>query len=269
MSYPKQFVVALKSFPEAVKVLFTTHLWVTFFVPLALSVGLYFGGEVLMDEFKKLDPSKIDEENGGEYLLVGLHALLIYASKFMDKFMVLTLLTPMLTPLSSWTEKAICGNTYPLVLKLYIEDIIRAWKIVGRTILLQMMWMAGIYTITFIYGLPDWVNQALYFAVATYFYGFYMMDYANERRRLSVRESVLFTRKHAVAAVVLGAMYAGLFRIPYAGVVISPIVSVVAGTITVHWLVDLTKNPHAKRPGDGETLEETDSEGPELIVEVE
>ena len=267
MRFPKQFLTALKSFPEAVKVLFTTHLWVTFLVPLALSIGLYFGGEVLMDEFKKLDPSKIDEENGGEYLLVGFHALLIYASKFMDKYMVLTLLTPMLTPLSSWTEKAITGNKYPFIFSHYVEDIIRAWKIVGRTILLQMVWMVGIYTITFIYGLPNWVNEAIYFAVATYFYGFYMMDYANERRRLSVRESVLFTRKHAAAAVVLGAVYAGLFRIPYAGVVIAPIVSVVAGTITVHWMVDLTKNPHALRPG--EENEEREPEGPAVEVEVE
>ena len=130
MRFPQQFFTALKSFPEAVKVLFTTHLWVTFLVPLALSIGLYFGGEVLMDEFKKLDPSKIDEENGGEYLLVGFHALLIYASKFMDKYMVLTLLTPMLTPLSSWTEKAITGNKYPFIFSHYVEDIIRAWKIV-------------------------------------------------------------------------------------------------------------------------------------------
>lgn len=268
MSFSKQFIYALKSYLEAGRVLFTTHLWVTFLVPLGLSIGLYFGGEILLDEFKQLKPSEMDEENGSQYLLVGMHALLIYATKFMDKYMVLTLLTPMLTPLSSWTEKAITGNKYPLILSHYIEDIIRAMKIVLRNMALQMLWMVAIYTITFIYSLPDLVNEIAYFAVATYFYGFFMMDYANERRRLSVKESVQFTRKNFVAAVILGAVYSGLFRIPYIGVVIAPILAVVAGTITVHWLVDLTKNKYAQRPGEEEEEEER-SEGPELTVEVE
>lgn len=273
MSYPQQFVLSLKSYIEAVRVLFTTHLWITLLVPLGLSVGLYFGGELLMDEFKQLKPSDMDEENGSQYLLVGVHALLIYATKFMDKYVVLTLLTPMLTPLSSWTEKAICGNKYPLIFSHYVEDIVRAMKIVLRNMLLQMLWMVLIYTLTFIYGLPEIVNQVAYYAIAIYFYGFFMMDYANERRRLSVKESVVFTRKNAVAALVLGGVYAAIFRIPYAGVVFAPIVAVVAGTITVHWLVDLTQNPYAIRPGQDHARstreEDSDAAPSEIEIEVE
>ena len=71
----------------------------------------------------------------------------------------------------------------------------------------------------------------------------------------------------------MGAVYAGVWHIPYAGVVIAPILAVVAGTITVHKMVDLTQNQYALRPGQ-ETLsdipEDAPAEGDESVeVEIE
>ncbi len=258
LKYPHQAVVVLISFVEAFKLIFTSTLWLAFLVPLGLNIGLYFGGEVLLEDFQKVDLGNLDEENASMLLTIGLQAIAIYATVHMTRYLVLTLLTPILTPLSTRAEYLITGNTYPLIIKFYIEDILRAWKIIIRNMLLQMVWMAGLYTLTFLYGLPDWVDEIGYYVIACYFYGFSFMDYPNERLRLSIPDSIKFTRKHAGAAYMLGLIYVGLWQIPYAGVVLAPILAVVAGTIAVHKFVDLSKNPYAVRPG--HDLSEADQE---------
>ncbi len=275
LQYPQQAWTVLQSFVEAFKVIFTSYLWLAFLVPLGLSIGLYFGGEVLLDNFREIDLGSLDEEDASRLLTIGIQAISIYASVHMTNYLVLTLLTPILTPLSTRVEYLITGNTYPLIIKYYIEDIIRAWKIIIRNMLLQMAWMVGLYSITFIYGLPDWIDQVGFYVIACYFYGFSFMDYANERRRLSIPDSIQFTRKHAGAAYMIGIIYAATWKIPYAGVVVGPILTVVAGTIVVHKLVDLTKNPYAVRPGetmsqaDKEAAEGEESDGEAAVTEVE
>lgn len=277
MNYPRQFVTGLSSYVEAVRLIFTSQMWLAFIVPIFLSVGLYLGGEVLLDQFQDIDPQTLTEENGSQFLLVGIQALVIYISIFMNKYLVLTLLTPLLAPLSAKTENLLCGNRYPFIIKYYIQDILRAIQIVLRNIFIQMVFMAFVYTFTFFYGLPDIVNQVVYMLIAFYFYGFSFMDYANERRRISLGESVTFTRKNWAAAYALGMVYGGLFFIPYAGVVIAPIFAVVAGTVSVHRIIDLSTNPHAQRP-EGEDVHEGEEEiievenggnGEEVVVEVE
>jgi len=271
MSYPKQVVAALLSYVEAAKLIFSSTLWLAFLVPIGLTIGLYYGGQEMLLDFKKIDLSKIDVENSSELMMIGIQAIAIYATVHMTRYLVLTLLTPILTPLSTKAEQLFTGNRYPLIVKYYIEDIVRAWKIIARNMILQLAWMMGLYTLTFLYSLPDWIDVVGYYLIACYFYGFSFMDYANERRRLSIPDSVKFTRKHAGAAYALGAVYAGVWHIPYAGVVIAPILAVVAGTITVHKLVDLTQNQYALRPGQ-ETLSDLPEDAPadgDESVEVE
>jgi len=75
-----------------------------------------------------------------------------------------------------------------------------------------------------------------------------MMDYVNERRRLSIRKSVTFVREHAGFAIGNGFVFSLMFIIPYdIGVILAPVLAVVAGTIGMHELVDLNKNPYANK----------------------
>ncbi len=268
MNLLQQPYIAIRAYYDAVLLMFRTFMWLNFLVPLVLGIGMYFGGEVLMDNFKELDLSGLNEEDGSEFLLVGLQAILIYMMYHMNKYVVLTLMTPILTPLSERTEYHLTGNKYPLIFKYYVEDVVRAFKIILRNMLLQMVWMGVIYTITFIYGLPGWVNDTLYYLIAFYFYGFSFMDYANERRRISISDAIKFTRKNALVAFCLGGIYVGLYYIPYAGVVIAPILSVVAGTVAVHYIIDLSDNPYAVKEGES-TEDYKRRENTEQVVEVE
>jgi CysZ protein len=253
MKYLRQFLIGLSSYITAGRIIFTTQIWLTFSVPLLLSIGLYFGGDVLaedlIDNLANREFKSTDALSASQYLLIGVQALAIYISKYMTKYLIIALLAPLLTGISTKVEFQLTGNKYPLNVAYYIEDVIRALTITARNIIMQILVMGVVYLITYIYSLPDEVNQAVYYLTSFYFYGFAFIDYANERRRLSVSESVKFTRRHGGAAFALGMVYGLLWYIPFAGVVVAPIFAVVAGTITLDKLVDLSTNPFAVKPG--------------------
>ena len=259
----KHAVVAFQAYAASFQVLAQGFLWVSFVVPLLLSLGLYFGGEVLIDNLHNYDLDTMNVEDGSSYLMLGIKSILVYVFIFMNKYVVLILLAPLLFFLSTQTEYILTQNTYPFVFKHYVDDIKRALTISLRNMGLQMLVMGAFFAISLIYKLPPIVNQVVYFIVAFYFYGFAFMDYANERRRLTIPETVKFTRRHAGAAFVLGGVYGGLFYIPYAGVVIAPILGVIAGTIVVHALVDLSQNPYAIKKGEEKADKQREEESPE------
>jgi CysZ protein len=251
----QQFRIGISSYWAALKMIFATTMWLSFAIPIILSIGLYYGGDMLTDNLRDYKFGELSDDNGSEYLLLGIQFISVYVTKFMNKYLVLSLLSPLLAFLSVEVEYLLTGNRYPWNWEYYGKDVVRALMISFRNMGIQLMWMAGYFILNLFFGFPDWVHTAYYLVIAFYFYGFSFMDYASERRRLTVSESVAFTRKHWVAAYVLGGVYGGLFQIPSFGmalepaVVLAPILGVVAGTIVVHKIVDLGKNPYAIRPG--------------------
>ena len=228
-------------------------MWLTFAFPILLSIGLYYGGDILTDNLKAYKFDHLAEAQGSDFLLLGIQFILVYVTKFMNKYLVLLLLSPLLAALSAHTEYVLAGNRYPFNWEYYGKDVVRAMAISLRNMGIQLLWMTAYHLATLFWDMPDIVGTVFYLLVAFYFYGFSFMDYANERRRLTVAESVRFTRRHWFTAYALGGVYGSLFFIPdfgfalQPGVVLAPILGVVAGTIAVHQIVDLRKNPHAMR----------------------
>jgi CysZ protein len=75
------------------------------------------------------------------------------------------------------------------------------------------------------------------------------MDYTNERRRLTVKQSVQFIRKNKGVAIANGAVFSFLLMVPYCGYSLAgfgAIISVVAATIAIHQKVDLSKTSNEK-----------------------
>ena len=71
----------------------------------------------------------------------------------------------------------------------------------------------------------------LIFGVQSYFFGFSMMDYNNERRQRSIRESSHFVWRHKGLAVANGALFHTLLMIPILGLLIAPAYSVIAACL--------------------------------------
>ncbi len=255
MNVFKQFEVAIAAYWAALKMIFATTMWLSLSIPVLLSLGLYYGGDMITDNLRDYKFAELDHAQGSEYLLLGIQFILVYITKFMNKYLVLTLLSPLLAGLSVHVEFLLTGNRYPWNWEYYGKDVVRALVISFRNIGIQLMWMTGYFIVNMIFPMPEIVHTLFYLLIAFYFYGFSFMDYASERRRLTVKESVKFTRKHFVTAYILGGVYGGLFFLPNfgfalePGVVLAPILGVVAGTIAVHLIVDLRTNPYAIRAG--------------------
>lgn len=80
------------------------------------------------------------------------------------------------------------------------------------------------------------VTPILTFGVGAYFYGFAFMDYAVERKRFRVKESVQYMRHNAGMVTAVGCVFALSLMIPWASIVVCSFVSllsVVAGTVVV------------------------------------
>jgi CysZ protein len=245
-------------------------------IPAFLMLGIYKVGSWLINHQFTIDTTNM---NGIIWYLILLMAELSIALLFMkfSKYLVVALLSPLLAHLSQKTEKIITGNRYPFSLKQLSVDIRRGIRIVIRNI----MWEYFFFLIILIISLLVWeeVQKSpmfyITFFIGFFYYGFSFLDYVNERRRLSVDESILFIREHRGLAISIGAVYSLLILVPvnlmalfnwdkitdepiemlsnffvhfflWICAAFAPVLASVASTIAMHDLLDLKGNKWSK-----------------------
>jgi len=132
------------------------------------------------------------------------------------KYLVVILLSPLLSFLSIKCEKIITGNSYSFNLKQLVNDVKRGLQIATRNI----MWEYFFFLIIYIAALIGWDEPQkapifyITFAIGFFYYGFSFIDYVNERLRLNIDESILFVRRHRGLAISIGSIYSILILVP-------------------------------------------------------
>lgn len=132
------------------------------------------------------------------------------------KYLIVIVLSPLLTYLSAATEKKISGKQQLFSLQQFMHDVKRAVRLALR----NMMWQYSILAILFIGGTMIWGevihSPVIYVMYITsfFYYGFSFMDYTLERQKLSISESVSFIRNHRALALIIGASYSLLILVP-------------------------------------------------------
>lgn len=282
MNFFQQFLFGLKSFWKALLFIKQYKLYWYFIFPALLMLLLYYIGSQFAGWNGKWTPQQgcIECSNMNDTIWFLLEMLLtitigLILMKF-AKYIVVILLSPMLSILSQTVEKKLTNNVYPFNMQQLIHDIKRAMRIALRNI----MWEYIFFTIIIIISAIGWKEASsspifyLTFVIGFYYYGFSFIDYINERRRLDIDQSIHFIRKNKGLAVAIGGIYSILILVPVQlGVMldfsqfwihpfttignsllqfilwmlaaISPVLTIVAATIAMHDLVDLSKNEHA------------------------
>ncbi|MCP4521795.1 MAG: hypothetical protein GY827_08925 [Cytophagales bacterium] len=263
-------VIGLKSVYKAVLFIFNHWLWLYFLLPIALSIGLMIGGKHLLAELQTITVAKeikaiqfheyFEEfsfrranefsENELSLLMVGLKIVLVLLILKMSKYLVLFLLSPVLTIVSAQVEKILTGNSYPFQWKQFVQDIYRSILFSFRNMVLQVFFIVIWHVLSFVYVDMKFVTPYFVFLLGAYYYGASLMDYTNERRRLTFEESVAFVNSNKGLAMVVGATFSALFFIDFVGIVFAPILGVVAATLGVHEKVNLAKNRYATKQKD-------------------
>ncbi len=243
------FKIGFKTYSEAHRMVIKYKLWWYVLLPgiinlgmilLLIFVGWHYVGLLTAWIF---DITGLDSEPEGflRYLVMGFKVLLkfifylalffIYSSVY--RYIVLMIVSPALAILSEKADKILTGVNYPFRLGQFLKDVWRGVRIVMRNIFVEIGITLFLFFIGFV-PVIGWITPVIMFFVTCYFYGFSMIDYSNERARLSIRDSVRFVRKNRGMAVANGMVfYFIFFFIPLVGFMIAPAYGVIAATIAV------------------------------------
>jgi len=208
------------------------------------------------------------------YLLIEI-SIAVLLMKF-AKYLVVALLSPLLAKLSEKTENILTGNKYPWNFAQLVSDVKRAMRIIVRNLMWEYFFFLIILIVSFI-GWEDPTSSPIFyltFVIGFYYYGFAFMDYINERRRLSMDQSISFMRENRGLAIAIGGVYSILILVPvdisvlfnfsafsvdFSGALgnfllnlflwicasAAPILAIIAATIAMDDLVDLSTNEHS------------------------
>ncbi len=275
----KDLTLGFRSYIMATRFIIKHKLWVYFFFPMLMFVFIYYLGATF-EEWKMQASAATTEDDiwikiirALEYGLYTALAFMVF--KFM-RYILIILLSPVLSIVSERVERIIAGNVYKFNLKQLIKDIKRTINLSIRNLIWEFGTVYSIYLIvaifSWVFSIPEHITTTIDTTVSMligfYYYGFSFIDYLNERRRLTISESVTFVKKHKGFALALGSVFTLLFHytniyfvsikddltnnafltlVIFSSVIMSmiPIITIVAATLGVHELVDLTTNPYA------------------------
>ncbi|HLV41101.1 MAG TPA: EI24 domain-containing protein [Brumimicrobium sp.] len=284
MKFFQDFALGIRSYWKAVGFIKTHKLYWYLPIPALLMLVIYYVGSL----FASWQADWSAEEgcivcsNMNETIWFLLKMLLsisigLVLMKF-AKYIVVVLLSPMLSIISQIVEKKLTSNEYPFSLQQTIHDVKRGLRIAMRNV----MWEYVFFVIILIVSALGWeqVHKSpvfyLTFAIGFFYYGFSFIDYVNERRRLDIDQSIHFIRNHRGLAIAIGSIYSIFILVPVnlgamvdfsdfldrpfqiLGTVIfqfllwmlasiAPILTIVAATIAMDDLVDLNKNIYAQK----------------------
>lgn len=164
-------------------------------------------------------------------LILWLIQMMLYFSLF--KYVWLILGSPVFSYLSEKTDSIIHGREYPFSTKQLLRDILRGVKIALRNALWQTVYMIAILLLSLI-PLVGWATPILALLVECYYYGFSMLDYSCERRKMNASESVFYIGRHKGLAIGNGIVFYLMHLLPLIGWIFAPAYAVVAATLSMN-----------------------------------
>lgn len=168
-------------------------------------------------------------------VILWLILMLLYFSLF--KYIWLIIGSPVFSYLSERTASIIEGKTFDFQLKQYISDVIRGIKVAVRNTVWQLVYLISIILLS-LFPLIGWISPIIAVLLECYYYGFSMLDYTCERRKMNMEKSIDFVSQHKGLAIGNGIVFYCFHAIPILGWVLAPAYAVIAATISMHRIED-------------------------------
>lgn len=246
------FFSGMQAYIPALRILFDRRfVWFLFF-PLAVLLLLFVGGSILTgwlgDSLYALFSEQLEAWVEGITWLNWLGGVTGWLIKIIVKiiyfflfamysgYIILILMSPVYSWLSERVETYLSGRVYPFSVGQLLKDMLRGILIALRNMLLQTAISVLLFFFSFI-PIIGWISPFLLLFVSAYFYGFSFLDYAIERKRLGVRDSVRYVNRRVGAATGIGFVFAIALMIPLLNMFVCcflSLVSVIAGTLVVN-----------------------------------
>jgi CysZ protein len=237
---------AFDAYLDAIKLLNKHRMW-----PLVLAsgllylvlivcgiVGVYFGMHAIVDWVLDFSWVKKSQDILAlkwliKILIVGVYvaAFFFYFSLF--KFLLLAVASPLYGYISERTEAILTGKEYTFSTVQLTKDIVRGVTLSIKNLVKQSLLTVLLLLLSFV-PIVGILSAAAIILLDAYYYGFAMIDYCCERKKMSVKESAQFITQHKGLAIGNGLVFYLLFFIPVIGVVVGAPLSAIAATISMH-----------------------------------
>ncbi|RZT96681.1 CysZ protein [Ancylomarina subtilis] len=251
MTFFKDFGFGLRTYSEALSFIFKKKLAWFFLFPIAFNILLFWFGWDLVSHFT--ETAKVYLENqlqlkqgdfwGSGFLKTAMDAFVWITFKvmffllfaYLGGYIIIILMSPIFSYLSERTEKIKTGVDYPFSIVQLLKDVLRGVLIAIRNFSIELLLTGLMFILSFI-PIIGWFAAIMLFFISAYFYGFSFMDYALERKKLNLKQSVQFMGENKGIVIANGFVFSLCLIIPFCGVSFSSfaaIISVVAGTLAI------------------------------------
>lgn len=247
MSFFEQIVLAIKSYGKAIVFVFEKGLWLYFIYSIIIAGLLTFVGFEIVRHMSNVIEEYIlsffiADNNVGWFsflsgalsflLSIGLKILFFFIFSTFTKYILLILMSPIMALISERTEEIISGNVYPFNVVQFIKDIGRGIVIALRNMFIEFGFILLAFLVIWI-PIIGWIGALFLFILSYYFYGFSMIDYVSERRRMGISQSVDYVRKNKGLSIGNGFVFSLIFAIPIIGGMLVAVLAPVAACIAV------------------------------------
>lgn len=167
------------------------------------------------------------------FFMIFFRLLFLAFYLYLYKYVVLIILSPVLALLSEKVDGLLTNQEFPFVMKRFVSDVLRGVVLALRNLVIEFSMLFGLFLFSFIPVL-GWITPFLMLVVEFFFFGFSMIDYSNERRKMTVRESTRYIMANKGLAIANGGVFHFLLLVPIIGIMIGPTYGVVAATLASH-----------------------------------
>jgi CysZ protein len=215
MQFFKHLYLGFHSYWLAIGFIKKHKLYWYIFIPAVIMLGIYKLGELIKDHHVSTELNNMNEIIWYLTHVIIEISVALLLMKF-AKYLVVILLSPLLSHLSQKCDHILTGDSYPFSFRQLLHDVQRGVRISVRNLMWEYLFFIIIYTVS-VLGWQEPRSAPIFyltFAIGFYFYGFNFLDYVNERKKLDITQSVLFVRQHRGVAVAIGTIYSILILVP-------------------------------------------------------
>jgi CysZ protein len=157
--------------------------------------------------------------------------LMLYFSLF--KYVWLILGSPVFAYLSEKTDSILQQKEYPFSFRQLLKDTIRGIQIAIRNALWQTVYLLSILLLSLI-PVAGLVTPLIALMIECYYYGFSMLDYNCEQRKMNASQTIYFIGNHKGLAIGNGLVFYLIHLLPIVGWVLAPAYAVIAATMSMY-----------------------------------
>lgn len=165
------------------------------------------------------------------WLVHGLFSGIDFISEQIYIFIVITALSPFNTHLGEKMDHDLTGHKVTGGFARFINDIIRMIFVVIIMIVMEMLFYGAYWTLTWLPFIGGFYDDFIYQLIAAFFFGLSIYDFALERDKKGVFATLGFAFKNPLGMIITGGIFLGLYNIPYIGIPISMVISVMISTV--------------------------------------